>query len=239
MKWPVKIDRILVATAYLPPVEYVAWMLHSRVTDLEQWENYRKQTYRNRCVIAGAGGKLSLTIPVEKPVHGNCLIRDLRISDHGNWRHLHWNAMVAAYRNTPFFEFYEDDFAPFYTKRWSHLLDYNQELLHLICSLIGFDPEIHRTDCYVAGPLWKSAEESSSEILPKESARFRTRMDLRESLDPKKESIPGFQALPYYQVFASKFGFQENVSIVDLLFNMGPESLLVLRDSLGGIKDKR
>ena len=83
------------------------------VAHIEGYDNYTKQTYRNRCMIADANGPLALTIPTEKTGEGKCLMRDIRISDHGNWRHQHWNALEAAYRHTPFFQYYEDDFRPF------------------------------------------------------------------------------------------------------------------------------
>lgn len=219
MELPVKTKKVWLSTAYLPPIEYVAWVLHSGTSYLEQWESYRKQTYRNRCVIATTGGTLSLTVPVEKPVQGNCLVRDLRISEHGNWRHLHWNALVSAYRSTPFFEYYEADFAPFYEKRRSFLMDYNEELLRLICSLIGFEPVLQRTPRFVPAACFEALSAQGECV------------DLREAIDPKKRRETGFRARPYYQVFAARQGFQSHLSVVDLLFNTGPESLLVLRDS--------
>lgn len=225
MALPVKTECVLLSTAYLPPVEYVAWMWRSETCRIEQWESYRKQTYRNRCMIATTGGKLSLTIPVEKPGPGNWPVREVRISDHGNWQHLHWNALVSAYRSTPFFEYYEDDFAPFYEKRWKFLVDYNEELLHLICSLIGFEPVVQRTEHFLPKDC---SEASSSAVSFSDSLR---KQDLREAIDPKKRKDTGFKVHPYYQVFASQNGFQGNLSSVDLLFNMGPQSLLILQDS--------
>ncbi len=223
--WPKRTEHLLLSTAYLPPVEYVAQMAHSRTVYIEQWENYRKQTYRNRCLIAAAGGSMPLTLPVEKPEEGNCSIREVRLSNHGNWQHLHWNALISAYGNSPFFEYYADDFAPFYEKKQAFLLDYNEELLRLMCSLIGLEPEIQRTLQFThEGNDLRTANRPEAASVPC--------TDLREAISPKHASHTGFAALPYYQVFAAQHGFQPNLSIADLLFNMGPESLLVLRDSL-------
>lgn len=178
---------------------------------VEQYEHYVKQTYRNRCVIDSPNGALSLTIPVEKTDGGKCLMKDVRISDHGNWRHLHWQALVASYYNSPFFEYYQDDFRPFYERKWKFLVDFNEDLLHKCCELIDMQPVVCRSAAYekVEGVDYRSV------ISPKSAD------GMDEFFVPKQ----------YYQVFQQKQGFKPNLSIVDLIFNMGPESLLVLRDS--------
>ena len=156
-------------------------------------------------------GLLALSIPIVKPDTLKCPTKDIRISDHGNWRHLHWNALVSAYNMSPFFEYYEEDFAPFYEKKYEFLFDYNEELRQLICRLLDLHPNVIYT------------EEYQSEV-PN---------DFREIIRPKHEGEdPSFSPKPYYQVFQGKHGFLPNMSIVDLLFNMGPEGLLVLRDSI-------
>jgi hypothetical protein len=179
---------------------------------IEACDNYSKQTYRNRCMIVDANGPLALTIPTEKTAEGKCLMRDICISDHGNWRHRHWNALEAAYRHTPFFLYYEDDLRPFYEKKYEYLYDFNFELTHLMCQLIGIDTPLQRTTEYG----------SSSPTL-----------DLRECIHPKHawNTDAAFTPKEYYQVFKEKHGFMPNMSIADLLFNMGPESILVLNES--------
>ena len=109
-------NTIYLSSAYLAPVEYYTKLFACEKAYVEQYDNYVKQTYRNRCVIAAADGPLALTIPTEKSGTPKCLMKDVRISDHGNWRHIHWNALVAAYRNSPFFEYYADDFHVFYSE---------------------------------------------------------------------------------------------------------------------------
>ena len=206
---------VYLTTAYLAPIEYYAHMLASDKVWVEQHDHYVKQTYRNRCIIAAADGPLSLTVPIVKPETEKCEMKDIRISDHGNWRHLHWNALKSAYRMSPFWEYYEDDFRPFYEKKWEFLMDYNQELQDKVCELIDMCPKITRTTDFS-----KTVEPSIQ--------------DLREVIHPKKEiaSDGKFKVLPYYQVFQERQGFLPNMSIMDLLMNMGPESLLILRDSL-------
>lgn len=206
---------ILLSSAYLAPVEYYTKLYAADRVLIERYDHYMKQTYRNRCVIVGANGTLSLTIPTEKENQAKVLMKDVRISDHGNWRHVHWNALESAYRNSPFFEYYADDFRGFYEKKYSFLWDFNEALCDVVCSLIDLHPNRTGTSDYQVEP--------SSDI-----------EDFRQLIHPKidyKEADPSFHPLPYYQVFKEKFGFIPNLSIVDLLFNMGPESLLVLRHS--------
>ena len=119
---------IYVGSAYLAPVEYYTKLFAYDKVYVERYDNYVKQTYRNRCVIAAADGPLALTIPTEKSDSNKCLMKDVRISDHGNWRHIHWHALVAAYKHSPFFDYYADDFRVFYEKKYPFLWDFNQEL---------------------------------------------------------------------------------------------------------------
>ena len=173
------------SSAYLAPVEYYTKLLAYDKIFIEQHDHYMKQTYRNRCTITGPDG---------------------------NWRHLHWNAIESAYNNTPFFEYYKDDFRPFYEKKYEFLFDFNEELCRLVCELIDIHPVIERTAEY---KMEFTADEA----------------DFREIIHPKKDfrtADTAFVPQPYYQVFESKLGFLPNLSIIDLLFNMGPESLLIL-----------
>lgn len=199
------------STAYLGPVQYYTKLLRYDTIRLEACENFPKQTYRNRCVIAAANGPLTLSVPVEKSETLKCLTRDIRVSDHGNWRHLHWNALVSAYNMSPFFEYYADDFAPFYERKYDFLIDFNEALQQLVCQLLDIETQVILTDHY-------------EPEVPH---------DFREAIRPKHTiEDPTFRPEPYYQVFREKFGFLPNLSIVDLLFNMGPEGLLTLRRSI-------
>ena len=206
---------VYLSSAYLAPVEYYTKLLAYDRVCIEQHDHYIKQTYRNRCTIAAPDGALALSSPTVKPASLKCPMCDIRISDHGNWRHLHWNAIESAYNHTPFFEYYKDDFRPFYKKKYEFLADFNEELCHLVCSLIDIQPVMERTSEYKTG------------FAPGEA-------DFRERIHPKKDfslEDPDFSPQPYYQVFQERLGFLPNLSIIDLLFNMGPESLLVLQQS--------
>jgi hypothetical protein len=208
--------NVYLSSAYLAPVQYYSKFLNNRVF-IEQHENYLKQSYRNRCMIVSANGVMPLSIPVEHASGAKVLTKDIRIADHGNWQHLHWNAIVSAYNSTPFFEYYQDDFYPFYHKKYDFLFDLNEEILNLTFRLLQVDQEISYTDEY------------KREVEPNE-------LDFRETIHPKKDwriNDSNFIPYPYYQVFDQKFGFQPNMSIIDLLFNMGNESLIVLMKSSG------
>lgn len=194
------------STAYLPPISYFIALKNSENVWLEAHENYVKQSYRNRCKIATANGIETLSIPVESNKGEKASIRDVRISPHDNWQQTHWRAITSAYRNSPFFDYYEDDFRPFYEKSWTFLWDYNQELLTLVLNLLDIELTIKLTENFRSDYLDSN--------------------DLREIIHPKKE--PVFISKPYYQVFENKFGFQEDLSIVDLLFNMGNEAIFSL-----------
>ncbi len=196
----------------MAPVEYYSKLKAYDKIYIEQHDHYVKQTYRNRCNIAGPEGVLSLSVPIIRPDTPKCAMKDIRISDHGNWRHLHWNAIESAYNNTPFFEYYKDDLRPFYENKYTFLADFNEELRCKICELMDISPVVEHTASY------------HTDFLPDEA-------DYREVIHPKKdytEVDKDFLPKPYYQVFESRHGFLPNLSVIDLLFNMGPESVLVL-----------
>ena len=206
----------LLSSAYWAPVQYYAKLYAYPEVWMEAHEHYVKQTWRNRCLIAAPGGTQALTVPVVKPAADKCPMKDIRISDHGNWRHLHWNALEAAYGNSPFFEFYADDFRPFYTQKWDFLFDFNEAIRRKVCELLDLQTEVHPTVAYGLTDV------------PVD--------DFRNAISPKVpfEADADFVSRPYYQVFREKHGFLPGLSVADLLFNMGPEALLVLRDSVRG-----
>ncbi len=198
---------VLLSSLYLAPVEYYAALFRAESVLLEVNDHYQKQSYRNRCHIGGPNGMLTLSIPVEKISTAKRSMKDIRIADHGNWQHLHWNAILSAYGSTPYFQYYEDDFRPFYEKKNVFLHDFNEQLRRLVCRLIGIETEISYTDSYLQKPPIQCT-------------------DLREAIHPKRAS--SYRSAPYYQIFAEKQGFMNNLSIIDLLFNMGNESRLYL-----------
>ena len=203
---------VLLSTTYFGPVQWYQKLHRAEHVQIEQWENFQKQTYRNRCLIATTQGVQALTVPV---VRGETsLIKDLRISDHGNWRHLHWNALQSAYGESPFFEYYQDDIRPFFTERWERLLDFNEAIRAKICELIDIQPQVSYSKEFTVYSLQFTVNQ-----VP----------DFREAIRPKHPAPdPDFEPKPYYQVYQQKHGFLSNLSILDLLFNMGPEGVFWL-----------
>lgn len=203
---------LLLSATYFGPVEWYAHLARAPHGEarIEACETFPKQTYRNRMVIAAESGPLALSIPVEGSSAKHQLMRDLRISEHGRWRHLHWQAIKSAYGESAFFEYYEDDLRPFYEDcgpsspalmPW--LLDYDLATAELMARLLDLDTRLTLT----------------AEFTPPAS-------DLRYTIAPKLP--PTLPSKPYYQVYRARHGFLPNLSILDLLFNLGPEAPLVL-----------
>ena len=233
--------NVLLSTTYFGPIQWYQKLCCADEVWIERCENFQKQTYRNRCVIATTQGTQTLTVPVEAP---SCLpqlgevssadkaqptspswgrmVGATRISDHGNWRHLHWNALRSAYGDSPFFMYYEDDLCPFFTERsWDYLFDFNEAIREKICELLDIHPIVHYTESFI------SPSPSTSNLQPLTSLH-----DFREAINPKHPAPdPDFTPRRYYQVYEAKHGFLPNLSILDLLFNMGPESIFWLTNN--------
>ena len=196
---------------YLGNILYYAHLIKNGCT-IDIHSNYVKQTYTNRCSIITANGIQDLTIPIIKPKE-KTPIKDIRISTHDNWQQLHWRSIQSAYNSTPFFEYFCDDYLPFYEKKWDFVVDFNLEIQQKTLELLNFSKiEFSLSNSYI------------------ETSKFNTK-DLREVINPKKFNVTLYDELnnPYYQIFDSKFGFTPNLSIIDLLFNMGNESRIYLK----------
>ena len=213
--------KALLSTTYFGPVQWYQKLYRYEEVKIEQWESFQKQTYRNRCLIATTQGVQALTVPMERNSQlsalNSQLIKDVRISDHGNWRHLHWNALVSAYGESPFFEYYQDDIRPFFEKRWDYLLDFNEAIREKMCELLDIQPKV-------------SYSLEFREVANSQLSTLNSQLkDYRERIRPKHPMAdPDFEAKPYYQVYQQKHGFLVNLSVLDLLFNMGPEGIFYL-----------
>lgn len=246
---------ILLSSTYFGPVQWYQKLNRHRCV-IEQHDNFVKQTYRNRCVIASANGPQTLTVPTERYDGLKCPMRDIRISDHGNWRHLHWQALVSAYGETPFFEYYADDLRPYFEgRRWTYLLDFNLDIMHTLCSLLDVRPTLSLSDHYITTDAptavhaatttahatatattggSNSMEEETrlnaeSKLFEETKGAGSNFIDLRDAIRPKRP-LPDseFDPRPYYQVRAARHGFLPNLSVLDLLFNEGPEGIFWL-----------
>lgn len=197
-------ESILLPLAYLGPVTYFARVLQADHVEVELNENYVKQTYRNRCRIATANGPLDLIIPVRKVNGNHTLVRDVEIVYAQKWQLNHWRAIESAYSKAPFFLYYREEFEPFYRKQFKLLSEFNSKLLLLLLELIGVNKEVHFTTKYQGG------------------SNLAGLTDLRTAFDPK---ITPENNLPlYYQVFSERQEHHPDLSIIDLLFNTGPDA---------------
>jgi len=208
-------DNALLSTAYLPPVDYFKAIRKYDSYLIESQENYQKQSYRNRCCIYSANGAIPLVVPVVGN-SGKQPITEVKIDYSKGWQKQHWRAIHSAYKSTPFFDHYQDQLYPFYSSvKEERLFDLNSKLTSIILSLLGLPSGPNYTQHY----------------------RSEHPNDFRESIHPKKASplnkttqstTPSGSSGIYHQLFAHKHGFIANLSIIDLIFNEGPESLLYL-----------
>ena len=215
----------LLQTTYFGPVQWYQKLHRYEHTLIEQYDSYQKQTFRNRCIIATANGLQALTVPVDThPVLGasaaestKCLLKDVRISDHNQWRRIHWNALQSAYSESPFFEYYADDIRPFFEQKYDFLVDFNEAIRQKMCELIDIHPSVEYTQEFLP------PQEVSS------TTHHRIIHDFRDVISAKHpQPDADFEVKRYWQVFQHKHGFLPNLSILDLLFCMGPESVFYL-----------
>jgi len=209
-------QSILLSTAYFAPIQYYSIFLNTGKVYIEQYENFIKQTYRNRCVILGGNGPIQLIVPVVKGRGPKILIKDLKVSHDTDWQRNHWRTIFSAYNSSPFFEYYKDDIYPFFEMKPQFLLDFNMKIHETICELLEIDISAVLTEDF--------------EKVPEETVNF------REIISPKNRNQTDIDFLPvqYTQVFSEKLGFIPNLSILDILFNEGPNSYSVLDGSING-----
>jgi len=221
----------LLQTTYFGPIQWYQKLYRYERCLIEQHDSYQKQTYRNRCVIATANGLQALTVPVEHDssdlTSESPKTKDLRISDHNQWRRIHWNALQSAYSESPFFEYYADDIRPFFEKKYSFLVDFNEEIRQTMCNLLDIHPVVTYTSHFEN--LTSSHREYGVAMPSAFSHQPSAIIDFRNVIHAKHpQPDADFHPKEYWQVFQHKFGFQPNLSILDLLFCMGPESIFYL-----------
>ena len=199
----------ILSTAYLAPIQYFSIIANSKSLLIETKENYVKQSFRNRCEIYAANGKLTLSITVKKNNNSKTSIKDVKIDYSTPWQRLHWISIESAYRSSPFFEFYADEFKMFFRKKTKYLFDFNDELFKTVLSILEIETEINYSSNFVQ-------LESDNQN------------DYRFIIHPKKDFSFVHETAAYTQVFNIKHGFIPNLSIIDLIFNEGPNAINLL-----------
>lgn len=205
----------LLSTAFFPNVQYMSKFLAGKVV-IEKYETYPKQTYRNRCNILSANGVLPLSVPVQKNYH--TLTKDIRIDYSEMWQRNHLIALKSAYKNSAFYDYYFYKFERFFEKKETFLIDLNENVLQILFAVLKIDVDYSYTTDYIFDSTGYT--------------------DFRESISPKpSKNRPdeAFVPKPYTQVFCDRFDFVPNLSILDLIFNVGPESKDLLASGVGGI----
>jgi len=215
---------MLLSTAYLPPIEYFQKINSVQSFYIEKHEHFVKQTYRNRCRILGPNGLQVLSIPLIN-THEKTLISEKKISYTENWQQQHLKSIKTAYANSPYFIYYSDELQPFYENKFEFLFDYNTELLKVLLKLLKIKTEITFTETF------ENPNPGHSELFsaPEHPAMKQVQGDVntgdyRNSITPKN-IIEEENFKSYVQVFSDKHTFKPNLSIIDLLFNKGPEAL--------------
>lgn len=200
----------IIELQYFPSVSFFAVLQQFDKVLIEQHDNYQKRTYRNRCHIASANGLLRLSVPLEKGKNSQLNVREVKIANDYNWQTQHWQTIQSAYGNAPYFEYYKDEILPIFQQEYTFLFDLNLALLDVIRDLLIHEMPYQLTDSY---------EQKND-----------TFTDFRNQFTPKFHSNQEIKPKPHTQLFLDKNGFIPNLSILDLLFCKGPESLLYLRD---------
>jgi hypothetical protein len=199
---------ILIHPNYFPNIHQFIQIIKANNILFEVSDNYQKQTFRNRTYIYGANGKLGLFIPVIHTHKNRELFKDVKISYESNWMDLHLKSLQSAYRSSPYFEYFEDDFIKLYSEKEKFLADFNIKCIKLISNLLDLDLDFKISNEYV---------EKTNDII-----------DLRDLSNARKEKK--IETPKYIQVFESKHGYLNNLSILDLIFSEGKNSVLLMNN---------
>lgn len=195
--------------AYFGNLEYFWYLTKASKVSIDLDEVYLKQTYRNRTEILGANGTLPLSIPVIRPHGSKSKSVQVLIDHQQSWKKIHLKSIESAYRRTPYYEFYEDQMTAIFDKNHEFLWELNVELTHWLIDKLGIDCEI--------------------DIIHSNSPKIELTTDLRLNLSPKTKSH--FMSPNYLQTFSERMPFIPNLSILDLMFNEGPNSICILEES--------
>lgn len=203
-----EIFTLITDNHYFPCIAYCSALFDFSYIKIEQYENYPKTGFRNRCVVAGSNGLIHLSVPVQNGRDQKAVYKDVRVSYHENWPVQHWRTIASCYSKAPFFEYYAADLQALLEKKWDFLFDLNWHILQWLQKIWKLPASIEATETYhKAYP--GSFDDQRNKWLPKNYAAHPT---------PH-----------YYQLFEDRIGFQPNLSIIDLLFCEGPAAADLLK----------
>lgn len=200
---------IVLSSVYAGNIDYYSSLITSKSAIIDIHEFFRKQSYRNRCVIAGANGPLNLIVPIQRG-SGKTKVKDIKIDHSQNWKKIHWKSLESAYRTSPYFEYYEHLFYPVYNEdKLKFLVDLNDKMAEIILSCLQFEKTVHKSKYYLSTVSGLA--------------------DYRQKIHPKQPSLDFSTGVKYIQVFEDKLGFFPNLSVLDLVFNEGPNAIVLLK----------
>lgn len=239
----------LLCTSYLPPIAYMAVLAHHDFAIIERCETFPKQTLRNRCIIATANGKMPLTVPVVRINGNHTLTADMQICYHENWQTMHWRAICSAYNSAPYFLYYKDPLEKIFATQYNQLLDMNQDLLIMLLKMLKIECRISTSEDFYPiiakdkkptitdgkktvnanGKGFVNTDDkdnlhSAPHVYWSATPQQRDNIiDLRDEFSIKRP-YSSIDFPTYSQVFDDKLGFMPNLSILDLIYNLGPEA---------------
>lgn len=200
-----EMQKPLLHPCYFGPISQFVVIAQAPAVIFENEDNYQKQTYRNRMYIYGANGKLLLNIPIKhtgnKSQHQK--YKEVKIENDFHWQKQHWKSLQAAYRTSPFFEYYEDEFQPLYSRKYDFLLDFNYDCFKVALDCLQLETDYQKTQSYEPNPA--------------------SVIDMRYLVNAKSKEDISWE--PYTQVFQDKYGYINDLSIIDLIFNEGPNAV--------------
>ncbi len=205
------IYTLVIENQYFPCVNYIITLFQFSNIKIEQYETYQKMSFRNRSVVAGSNGVVDLSVPLENGRNQRGLMKDVRISHLSNWSVQHFRTIESCYSRSPYFEFYRDGVEGLLGKKHAFLLDMNLAILDWLKKVLKIPAGISLTEGY-------------EKTYPGDVA------DLRNRFLPKNR-LSEDAGIRYTQVFEDRIGFQPNLSILDLLFCCGPETIHLLTDN--------
>ena len=209
-------ETVVISSCYFPPILFFSEIFKAKNIVIDIHEYFIKQTLRNRAYICNAEGKMPLIVPVRHTGGKLTPVKDIMLSYDAGWQKNHWRSITSAYRNSPWFEFMEDDIAPFFTRKEKFLCDLNERIFNTLLRLCGITANVTKSEGYVKD-------------YPGHHIDLRNLSDIKYFEKVNLANPP----LQYNQVFTGRLGFTGGLSILDLLFNEGKNTLAYLAGRSG------